>query len=243
MNEIIAIGQGTWRKVLGMRVIYFLVFCGLFLTANMANYDILSIGGEKALVIDMSLTVNTIALILIALSMAFEIPKELNQGAAATLLTKPLGRTQYLLGKLLGGTVVGVVFTGLTLIGAIILLNVLLGEEVTTNILNSHLLMISSIIPMCAICILCGIALPESIAPFVATAIIFVAFITQGLSGLPVLYGGIIPDFDLFNIKAHASFETVVYPWSYVGLTALWGIIYSAFIMTIASMTFSNKDV
>jgi len=243
MNEIIAIGQGTWRKVLSMKVIYFLVFCALFLTANMANYDILSIGGEKALMIDMSLTVNTIALILISLSMAFEIPKELNEGAAATLLTKPLGRTQYLLGKLLGGTVIGIVFTVLTLIGSLFLLNVLIGVQPSTNIMNAHILMITSIVPMCAICILCGVALPESISPFAATAIIFGAFLTQGLFDIPVLYGGILPDFDLFNIKAHASFETVVYPWSYVGLTALWGLIYSAFIMTIASMIFSNKDV
>lgn len=243
MDEIIAIGQSTWRKVLGMRVIYFLVFCALFLTANMVNYDVLSVGEEKALFIDMSLTVNTIAIILIALSMTFDIPKELNEGAATTLLTKPLGRTQYLLGKLLGGTIIGVVFTGLTLVGTVFLIDILLNEQTTTNIINSHLLTIASIIPMCAICILCGITLPESIAPFVAIAIILIGFLTKGLFSIPILYGGILPDFDLFNIKAHASFAKVIYPWSYICLTTLWGIIYSAFIMTIASMIFSKRDI
>jgi ABC-type Na+ efflux pump permease subunit len=63
--------------------------------------------------VDVSLTLNTVAAILIAVSITFEIPRELRDGVASTLLTKPLGRTQYIVGKFIGISIAGIVVTGL----------------------------------------------------------------------------------------------------------------------------------
>ena len=52
--------------------------------------------------IDVSLALNAVAAALVVISITFEIPRELRQGVASTLLTKSLGRTQYLAGKLIG---------------------------------------------------------------------------------------------------------------------------------------------
>ena len=44
MNEIITIASGTWKNVLRMKVVYFLILCALVLVASAINYDVLSMG-------------------------------------------------------------------------------------------------------------------------------------------------------------------------------------------------------
>ena len=55
MNELFAIAGSTWRNVLRLKVVYFLVFCVWVLVACALNYDVLSRGLEKELLIDASL--------------------------------------------------------------------------------------------------------------------------------------------------------------------------------------------
>ena len=71
MNEIMAIAGGTWRRILRMRVVYFLVVCVLILIGSSVNYDILSMGEHKPLMIDVSLVLNTVAAVPVAISITF----------------------------------------------------------------------------------------------------------------------------------------------------------------------------
>ena len=117
MNEIAAIAGGTWNRILRMRVVYVLIACVLALIGSAYRYDVLSLGQHKALMVDVSLLLNTIAAILIAISITFEISKEFREGVATTLLSKSLGRTQYLIGKLIGISIAGLIITGLIAVG------------------------------------------------------------------------------------------------------------------------------
>ena len=80
MNEIITIASSTWKNVLRMKVVYFLIFCALVLVGSAYNYDVLSMGLQKELMIDVSLVLNSIAAMLVVISLTFEIPKELREG-------------------------------------------------------------------------------------------------------------------------------------------------------------------
>ena len=117
MNEIAAVAGGTWSRILRMKVVYVLILCVLALIGSAYRYDVLSLGQHKALMVDVSLLLNTVAAVLIALSITFEISKEFREGVATTLLSKSLGRTQYLIGKLIGISIAGIVITGLIAIG------------------------------------------------------------------------------------------------------------------------------
>ena len=70
MNELFAIAGSTWRNVLRLKVVYFLVFCVWVLVACALNYDVLSLGLEKELLIDASLMLNTVTAVLIVLGWA-----------------------------------------------------------------------------------------------------------------------------------------------------------------------------
>ncbi len=243
MGEIMAIASGTWRRILRMKVVYFLIVCVWILIGSALNYDVLSLNHHKPLMIDISLVLNTIAAILVVISITFEIPKELREGVASTLLTKPLGRTQYLIGKMVGTLVTGAIICGIIAIGFFVIFNLSFNEKIGVTMIQTHLLVVLSLIPMSALGVLFSVFLPEMVAPIITLIAIWFSYSTKYLiQKVPVLYGGIIPNLDLFNFKSHAVYQMPI-PWSYLGLVVVWGIAFSVFAMSLASLIFSYKDI
>ena len=107
---------------------------------------------------------------------------------------------------------------------------------------QSHLLIILALIPMSALGVLFAVLLPEVIAPIITVVVVWFAFSTKFLSNIWGLYGGILPDLDLFNFKANAVYQVSI-PWMYILLVAVWGICYAAFALSLASIIFERKDI
>lgn len=242
MNEIMAIAEGTWRRILRMRVVYFLIVCVLILIGSAVNYDVLSMGEHRALMIDVSLVLNTVAAVLISISICFEIPRELREGVASTLLTKPLGRTQYLVGKLFGTCVTGFIITGLIAIGFFFIYSFAFNDKVVNSMFQGHLLVVASVVPMSGLALLFSVFIPEMLTALVTAAVIWFSFSSPEISGVSLIYGGIIPDLNLFNLKALAVYGDAI-NWPYILKTALWGCVYAVFTSTLASLIFQYKDI
>jgi ABC-type transport system involved in multi-copper enzyme maturation permease subunit len=240
MNEIMAIAGSTWRRILRMRVVYFLIVCVLILIGSAYNYDVFSMGMHKELMIDVSLVLNTIAAILIAVSITFEIPKELKEGVASTLLTKPLGRTQYLVGKLVGIIIAGLVITGLITLGFMFVFNTAFGD-VTSSMLKGHILIMASIIPMSAMAVLFSVFTSEFLAATITVVAIWFAHTTSSVSRVKFLYGGLLPDLNLYNLRAEAVYGGITS--GYILVALVWGIVFSVFATALASLIFSYKDL
>jgi ABC-type transport system involved in multi-copper enzyme maturation permease subunit len=243
MNGIAAVASGTWHRILRMRVVYVLIVCVLALIGSAYRYDVLSIGQERALMVDTSLMLNTIAAILVAISITFEISREFREGVATTLLSKSLGRTQYLIGKLIGISVAGIVITGLIAVGFGIIFSSAF-DKIAQPMIIGHLLIMASVIPMSALAILFAVMLPESIAAIVTAIVIWFTHSSGMLSNMKILYGGIIPDFNLFNLKAQAASSFVgEISWVYLVLALAWAIVYSIFATSLAGIIFGYKDL
>lgn len=243
MNEVMAIAGGTWRRILRMRVVYFLLLCVFILIGSAVNYDVLSLQEHKPLMIDLSLVLNTLAVALVVISMTFEIPKELREGVAATLLTKPLGRTQYLVGKFLGTVITAVIISVLVTIGFFVIFWLAFGESLMQPLLQAHLLVAASSIPMAAIALFFSVVLPEMITPIITAIAFWFAFSTDALLSSSVgriFYGSIIPDLGLYNFK---SFTMVSAGWTYFALAAVWGVAFSVFALALSSLIFRFKDI
>jgi hypothetical protein len=74
--------------------------------------------------------------------------------------------------------------------------------------------------------------------------VIWFAHSTPALAKIKVLYGGILPDLNLFNLKAEAVYCVAGgLGWVYLVLALLWGIVYSVFATSLASLVFSYKDL
>jgi Cu-processing system permease protein len=224
-----------------MKSVYFLILCVLVLIQSTVNYDVLSMGSQEVLMINASYLLNSITVILVAISITFEISKELREGVASVLLTKPLGRTQYLIGKFVGIVGTGFVLSALITIGFALIYSSTFGK-VSSQMLQAHLLIALSIIPLSAIAVLFAVILPEPLSALLTVVVIWLAHMTTSLSNIQVVYGGLLPDLHLFNLNAEATLGTNI-SWLYVLLIFLWAISYSVFTTTIASFVFARKDL
>jgi ABC-type transport system involved in multi-copper enzyme maturation permease subunit len=243
MNEIMAVSGSTWHRILRMRVVYVLIACVLALIGSAYRYDVLSLGQHKALMVDVSLLLNTIAAILVSISITFEMARELREGVTTTLLSKSLGRTQYLIGKLVGISIAGIVITGLIAVGFGLIFSSAF-DQIGQVMVIGHLLIMASVIPMAALAILFAVVLPESIAAIITVIVIWFAHSTAVMSGVKIIYGGILPDLNLFNLKAAAAYSYAGgVSWMYLVLALLWGIVYSVFATSLAGIIFGNKDL
>ncbi len=244
INEIMAIASGAWQ-LLRMRAVYFLILCVLILIGSAYRYDVLSMGQHKALMVDVSLMLNTLAAILVAISVTFEISRELREGVASTMLSKPLGRTHYLIGKLVGISIAGIVITGLITLGFCIIFNSSFEEAgVGQTMLIGHVLIMASVIPMSALAVMFSVIVPESISAIVTAIVIWFAHSTPALEKIKVLYGGILPDLNIFNLKAEAACNVAgSISWVYLTIALLWGIVYSIFATSLASLVFGYRDL
>lgn len=95
---------------------------------------------------------------------------------------------------------------------------------------------------MAAIAVLFSVVLPEMISPIVTALVIWFSFSTYNISSLKLVYGGILPDLNIYNLKAFAVYGKDI-PWAYLGTAVVWGIVYSIFATALASLIFRSKDI
>ena len=158
-------------------------------------------------------------------------------------MSKSLGRTQYLIGKLIGISVAGIVITGLIAVGFGLIFSSAF-DKIAQPMIIGHLLVMVSVIPMSAMAILFAVLLPESVAAIVTAIAIWFAHSTDAIAQVKVIYGGILPDLNLFNLKAEAAYSYVGgVSWVYLVLVLAWGIVYSIFTTSLAGIIFGNKDL
>lgn len=241
MNEVIVIASSIWRRYMRMGVVYFLLASTLVIIAAMNLYGTLTMNEERMLMVDISMLMTTVAGLLATLTVSFDVPRELRNGVASTLLVKPLGRTQYLAGKLLGtGGVAVMVAAGVS--AGFFVIHHLCFTGLPLAIVQSHALILASMIPMAALAVLFASFLPEVPAALAAAAASWFAFSTGMLGKIPFVYGGLLPDLNLFNIRAEAAYGLEV-GWTYVLLALVWGIVFAIGANALAAAIFAYRDV
>ena len=241
MNEVMAIAESVWHRILRMKVLYFLVACAIVEISITSLYEILMANEHRMLMVDASLMLTTLSALLCVLALAFDIPKELREGTIAALLSKPLGRTQYLVGKFVGICGVGIVVTTLISIGFCAVHNAVF-DDVPIAAIEGHVLTIASVIPMAALALFFASLLGEAAAAVLTAAAVWFAHSVPILSKVKILYGGLIPDMNLFNLRAEVTYNTSI-GWGYVGLAALWGVIYAVGLVSLTGIVFNRRDL
>src|SRR5947207_1183525 len=102
MDNVMAIARSTYWRHAGSKALYLLWVLLIVLIAAADRYDVLSIGRARVLMVDLGLALIAIVGAGSVLILGFEVPRELRQKIAENLLSKPVGRDQYLTGKFLG---------------------------------------------------------------------------------------------------------------------------------------------
>ena len=72
--------------------------------------------------------------------------------------------------------------------------------------------------------------------------VVWLGFSTGIAGKVPLLYGGILPDLNFFNVRAEAAYGLVV-GWPYVLQALAWGVVYAIAVQALAAVIFEFRDV
>jgi ABC-type transport system involved in multi-copper enzyme maturation permease subunit len=246
MQDIVTVAQSTFGKLARLKSLYvILVICVLDVWA-MSRYGVLSLGMEKALVMDAAMAMALIVALVTAMSVAFEIPRELRDKSATYILSKPGGRNSYVWGKFCGISMLVIFNVAIVTVGSLLVYNSTFGETPWGIAASGALVAVEGIA-------LVGIGLFLSVvASDTASVIGMLALFVLGHSaemlarampnGLTNILSYALPNFYNLDIKTAIGNGMDVSN-TYIGYGAVYGLAYALVFAALANIIFSRKDL
>jgi Cu-processing system permease protein len=252
--RILAVAQNTFREAMRDKVLYVLLFFAGAAILGSKAIGWVSIGQDVKIMKDISLAAVLIFGVLIAIFVGTNLVyKEIDKRTLYTILARPMRRYEFILGKYLGLAFVLALVT-LIMTGAGALYVAALGGKITLTYFFAALLIYCELLLITAFAVL----MSSLTSPILGALIVFSVFLfgnaTNILVDLPqqldnspakplmraVYYA--VPNLSNFNIRAEAA-NGIDVSLSYVAWAVLYGAIYTALLLVLASLAFEKKDV
>lgn len=268
--KVAAIARVTAKEAMSQPLFFVLLAIGIFGLILFPFIPYNTLGEDIKMVKDEGLTLIMVLSIFFALwTASVSIADEIEGRTALTLLSKPVGRRQFILGKFFGILVpVAIMFI---VLGAVFLASVSFkaaydpretgSPEATsieclkevaqiapgltlalmeTIVLTAISVAISTRLPMMANMVICAaIYVLGHLVPILAASAVgkseFVQFVAD-------LQSAVLPMLEHFNISAGISAGREV-PWSYIGVDAVYCVLYSCVAMLVALLLFEDRDL
>ncbi|MBN2475650.1 MAG: ABC transporter permease [Pirellulales bacterium] len=270
LPKIAAIAWTTAKEALWQPLFYVVLAVGGFALILFPFVPYNTFGEDVKVVKDQGLTWIMVWAIMLALWTASKaIAEEIEGRTALTLLSKPIGRRSFILGKFLG--IIGPVAVVFIVLGALFLgsvsykvvydarengqteptrqecrdemVQILPGLGLAfleTIVLTSISVAISTRLPMMPNLIICvSVYVLGHLVPVLVNSAVGRFEI---VSFVGTLLAVVLPVLDHFNIYAAISTGQHV-PWSYVGFAAIYCVLYSSVAMLVALLAFENRDL
>jgi len=253
MNSVRRIALITVQELFHEKIFYLLgAFACLAMLLSLFLGD-LTFTEQTKITLDFLLAGVEITTLLFSIFMGITlINRELNLGWIAMVLSKPITRNQFLLGKFLGQILIqGVVilFLGL-LIGALCFLRDI--SIVPQALLQSLILTFFQGMMLSAIVYLCTVNLGALLAATVSLSLYALGNFTEGAPGInsngtQVSFLGqtlkaLLPNFRLFNMKTLVSYGLQM-DWSLVGIASAYALTCTVLYFSLACFTFARRDI
>jgi len=257
MDNVLAITRSTFTQHARSKSLYLLWIVLIVLITCANRYDVLSIGRSSALLIDLGLVLISLVGAGSVLVLGFEVPRELRQKVAENLLSKPVGRDQYLTGKFFGTVLFAISNVLFVAIGFCIV--AALSHDASPRQLLLPLLGVIGMIFMLASAGALFGAFMGEVPAVVATFLVFwLGHSTQLIAKMADRSGttahmvlravyGVLPNLDLLNTRSDLSQSLFagapIVTWSYAAASVGYALLYSLVIFIAALLVFRQRDL
>ena len=255
LRALAAIALNTFRQAIRSKVLGSLLFFAVLIILASLLLGELSLHEERRVVRDLSLVASVVFAAVIAIQSTVTLLQvEIERRTIYTILSKPIRRWQFLLGKCLGVILLlGLVVAGLSLISAATLL--LQQGEPDLVFAQAFAMVWLQMVILVAV----GLFFSSFMSPLLAgftTAAIFVAgnLVSQlesmrallrengnPLSALLDLIIALLPNLESLNLSYEMTYQMTV-PASYLGAALWYAFSYSAVALALAMVVFSRRD-
>lgn len=248
-----AITLNTFREAVRNKIFYLLLFFGIFFAVSSKIIGMLSIGDQLRVIMDSGIAAIGFFTSLIAIFTGINLVfKEIEKKTIYNILSKPINRDSFILGKFLG-----LALTVLVALAAMMLIFFLFlyvnSGHFSTGLLLHFLLFYLELLILIALSLLFSSFSTPILSSIFTICLYLIGKVTWTfnifqpmISSRPVrfltyLVYYLVPNFEKFNIKDQVVLSVAV-PWYQVGYAALYGIAYTIFLLLISIMIFRKRQ-
>lgn len=253
MSRISAIAINTFREAVRDKILYVLVIFGLLLIVASQVLSPITLGQQEKIIKDIGLASISIFGVLIILFVGTGLLyKELDKRTIYTIISKPIYRYQFILGKYFGLL--------LTLLSIVLIMTLIFylflwfsSSQPNWYLLVAILLIYMKLAVVTALAIMFSVVSSPTLSATFTFIIYFVGHVSSDMlyftekiesalaqNILTVFYYA-LPNLDYFNIKREVVHNITFDP-SFYGFAVLYGLCYILAALAVSIMVFERKD-
>ncbi|MBY0248166.1 MAG: ABC transporter permease [Nitrospiraceae bacterium] len=250
--KVLSIALNTFRENLRDKLLYNLLIFALLMIGSSLLLMRLTLGEFHRLLLDIGLGSVNIFSVLIAIFVGIGlVSKEIDKKTIYTIVSKPVARFEFLLGKFFGLTITLLVNMIIMTAG---LLAVLMAQSVPIEavLFKAIGLILLECMVVTAVALLCSTFTSATLSAIFTLAIYVIGHLTADLKtfgqkmdglGRSVLEGMyyLLPNLERFNLKGNVTHHIDV-PLNELVLIVAYGMAYAAFLLLLASVIFQRRD-
>src|SRR5512147_1999049 len=244
--KVLSIALNTFRENIRDKLLYNLLIFALLMIGSSLLLMRLTLGEFHRLLLDIGLGSVNIFSVLIAIFVGIGlVSKEIDKKTIYTIVSKPVARFEFLLGKFFGLTLTLLVNMLIMTAG---LLAVLMAQSVPIEavIFKAIGLILLECMVVTAVALLCSTFTSATLSAIFTLAIYVIGHLTPDLKtfgqkidglGRSLLEGMyyLLPNLERFNLKGHVTHQLDV-PLNDLALIVAYGMAYTAFLLLLASV-------
>ncbi|HET6387193.1 MAG TPA: ABC transporter permease subunit [Armatimonadota bacterium] len=256
---LFVIARSTFNEAIRRRILMVLLFFALAMIGGAFVFSNFLPTTQEKMVTDMGLSAIQLFGVVISIAMAITmIPAEIDRRTIHTILSKPVSRRMYVLGKFLGG----VATLGLmTVIMAVVFLAALYfkGDHSTGLIIEAVFLWFMEFTLLMGIAIFLSIVVSPMVNAFICICVLILGNLTAYIQYLKTFSTGsasmvaitktvfqwiynLVPNFQNYDISQKVAQGQTV-PANYAWIMFVWTVFYVAFLLLMTMHFFGEKEV
>lgn len=250
--KVLSIALNTFRENLRDKLLYNLLVFALLLIGSSLLLMRLTLGEFHRLLLDVGLGSINIFGVLIAIFVGIGlVNKEIEKKTIYTIVSKPVARYQFLVGKYLGLTLTLFVNT-LIMAGGLLLVLFAQGVPIESMLFKALGLIFMEFMVITAVALLCSTFTSATLSAIFTLATYVIGHLTADLKtfgekmdeGMRAVVTGlyyVLPNLERFNLKGNVIHHIEVSGTDLL-LIVVYGLTYVAFLLMSASIIFQRRD-
>lgn len=252
MRRILSISLNTFRETLREKLLYNLLIFALLMIGSSILLSRLTLGDANRLILDLGLASINIFGVIIAIFVGIGlVSKEIDKKTIYTILSKPVPRYEFLLGKYLGLCITLLANTAIMVAGLFMVLK-FMQVPIEGVLFKSVLLIYVELLVVTAVALLFSTFTSSTLSAIFTLAIYVIGHLSADLKSLggkldsvsravlnTVYY--VMPNLERFNLKGQVIHQLDV-GMPDMMLIICYGIAYATLILVVATIIFQRRD-
>lgn len=252
MKRVMSIGLNTFRETLREKLLYNLLVFALLMIGSSILLSRLTLGDANRLILDLGLASINLFGVIIAIFVGIGlVSKEIDKKTIYTIVSKPVPRYEFLLGKYLGLCITLLVNTVIMVAGLLVVLHIM-DVPIELMLFKSLLLIFMELLVITAVALLFSTFTSSTLSAIFSLAIYVIGHLSADLkifgAKLDSVNRGIVnaiyylmPNLERFNLKGHVIHQLDV-GMADMMLIICYGMAYATLVLLVAAFIFQRRD-